>query len=125
MTLSTQIRELVDAVSDVLAQHLRLARLELKDDARFLGLRVGLLAALAPCIVVGYGFLCMALALLLQRFMVVELAFLVVGLVNVIAGASGIWAVLKQVSQKKMLSITSSELESSSALILNRNENHT
>ncbi len=117
MALGTQLRELVDAFSELVAQHVRLARLELTQDARFIGVRVGIIAALAPLIFVGWGFLCVALALLLRRVMPVDLAFLLVGIFNLLLGGIGIALVGKQLSGRKVLDASLLELESSTALM--------
>ena len=122
MALGTQLRELVDAFSELLAQHLRLARMELAEDARFVGVRVGLIAALAPLILVGYGFLCVALALALRRVMAADLAFLLVGLLNLVIGGVGIAVVGKQLGERKVMQATVAELDSSTSLILPREE---
>lgn len=118
MALGTQLREVVDAFSELVAQHVRLARMELSQDAQFIGLRVGIIAALAPLILVGWGFLCVALALLLRRVMPVDLAFLLVGLFNLVLGGVGIYFVAKQLSGRKVLDASMSELESTTALML-------
>lgn len=117
MALGTQVRELVDAFSELVAQHVRLARMELAQDARFVGVRVGLIAAFAPLILVGYAFLCIALALTLRRVMADELAFLLVGVLNLLIGGVGIAVVGRQLSERKVLSATLVELESSSAMV--------
>lgn len=117
MALGTQVRELVDAFSELVAQHVRLARMELAQDARFLGVRVGLIAAFAPLILVGYAFLCIALALTLRRVMVDELAFLLVGVLNLLIGGVGIAVVGRQLSERQVMSATIVELESSSAMV--------
>jgi uncharacterized membrane protein YqjE len=122
MALGTQLRELVDAFSELVAQHLRLARMELAEDARFVGLRVGAIAALAPLILVGYGFLCVALALALRRVMAADLAFLLVGLLNLVTGGVGIAVVGKQLGERKVMQATVAELDSSTSLILPREE---
>ena len=118
MALGTQVRELVDAFSELVAQHVRLARMELAQDARFVGLRVGLIAALAPLILVGYGFLCVALALALRHLMADELAFLLVGVLNLLIGGVGIAVVARQLSERKVMHSTLVELESSSAIVM-------
>lgn len=122
MALGTQLRELVDAFSELVAQHVRLARMELAEDARFVGLRVGVIAALAPLILVGYGFLCVALALALRRVMAADLAFLIVGLLNLVIGGVGIAIVGKQLGERKVMHATVAELDSSTSLILPREE---
>ncbi len=118
MAVLSQVRELVDGLSELTAQHLRLARLELAEDARFIGLRVGLIAALAPLILVGYGFLCTALALALGRVLAADLAFLAVGGANLLAGVGGIALVARQLGGRKVLNATQTELQETSALIV-------
>lgn len=118
MALGTQLRELVDAFSELVAQHVRLARMELSADAKFVGIRVGLIAAFAPLILVGYGFLCVALALALRRWMEADLAFLAVGFLNLIIGGVGIAVVARQLGGRKVLNATVNELDTSTALLL-------
>ncbi|MBL8935391.1 MAG: phage holin family protein [Archangium sp.] len=118
MALGTQLRDVVDGFSELTAQHIRLARLELAQDARFIGVRVGVIAALAPLILVGYGFLCVALALVLRRVMPADLAFLLVGLVNLIGGVAGIAVAAKQLNEKKVMHETLTELEDTSSIVL-------
>jgi uncharacterized membrane protein YqjE len=118
MALGTQLRELVDAFSELVAQHVRLARMELTQDARFVGVRVGLIAAFAPLILVGYGFLCVALALALRRWMEADLAFLIVGVLNLAIGGGVIAVVARQLGSRKVLDATLRELDHSTALLL-------
>ncbi len=117
MALLSQMRELVDSMSELTAQHVRLARLELAEDAKYVGVRVGLIAGLAPLILVGYGFLCVALALALRRVMAVDLAFLLVGLVNLIGGIVGIALVARQLLGRKVMHATLTELEATTAIV--------
>ena len=118
MALGTQLRDVVDGFSELTAQHIRLARIELAEDARFIGVRVGVIAGLAPLILVGYGFLCVSLALVLRRVMPADLAFLLVGLVNLIAGVAGIAVAAKQLNAKKVMHETLTELEETSSIVL-------
>lgn len=122
MALGTQLREVVDGLSELTAHHIRLARVELAEDARFVGIRVGVIAALAPLILVGYGFFCIALALLLRRVMSAELAFFVVGLVNLAGGVAGIVVAAQQLSKRKVLDETLTELETTSSIVLRRDQ---
>ena len=111
MAIGNQIRELVDAFGELVSQHVRLARMELAEDARFVGLRIGLIAAFAPLVLVGYGFLCLALALLLREVMHPAAAFLLVGVLNLAIGAVGIALVARQLGARKVLNDSMSELE--------------
>lgn len=120
MALGTQLREVVDGFSELTAQHIRLARVELAEDARYVGVRVGVIAALAPLILVGYGFLCVALALVLRRVMAADLAFLLVGLVNLVGGVTGIVIAAKQLGEKKVMNETLTELEESTSIVLHK-----
>jgi hypothetical protein len=116
MALATQLRDVVNGFSELTAQHIRLARVELADDAKYIGVRVGAIAALAPLILVGYGFLCLALALALRRAMAADLAFLLVGLVNLLGGVVGVVVAAKQLGARRVMEESISELETSSRL---------
>lgn len=94
--------------------------MELKHDARFFGIRLGLIAVFTPMILVGYGFLCIALALALRRVMGEELAFIAVGLVNLFIASVGIAIAGRQLSKHQALSTTRVELQTSSAAVLPR-----
>ncbi len=110
--------ELVDAFSELVAQHVRLARLEVKEDARFIGLRIGVIAVFTPLILVGYGFLCVALALSLRPFLGDGFAFLLVGVVNLLVSGIGIAIAANQLSKRKIMNATVLELETSTAVVL-------
>ena len=112
------LRELVDAFSDLVAQHVRLARMEVKQDARFVGVRIGVIAAFAPLILVGYSFLCIALALGMRRWMGEELAFVLVGVLNLVIAGVGIAIAGRQLAKHKVMNATLLEFQSSSALVL-------
>lgn len=117
MALGSQLRELVDAFSDLVAQHVRLARLELAQDARFIGVRVGVIALLAPLFLVGWGFLCVALALAIHRALSADVAFLIVGLLNLVLGGVGIGVAAKSLAGRKVMDASLTELETSAAII--------
>jgi uncharacterized membrane protein YqjE len=116
------LREVVEAFSELVAQHVRLARMEVKEDARFVGVRVGVIAAFAPLILVGYSFLCIALALSLRRIMGEELAFVLVGVLNLVISAIGIAVAARQLARRKLMNATVVELETSSAVVLARKQ---
>lgn len=118
MPLGHQLGEVAEGLGELGRAHVRLARLELAEDARFVGLRIAIIAALAPLTLVGYAGLCVALALLLRRVMPVELAFALLGLVNLLGGVGGIVAAARQLGARKLMNQTLTELEDSSALVL-------
>lgn len=118
MAIANHLRELVDSFSELTAQHVRLARLELQEDAAWVGARVGVIAALAPLILVGYCFLCAAAAFGLAGPLGLPWALFVVGLVNLVGGGAGIaWAV-NQLKDRKVMARTLAEVETTSAMVL-------
>jgi uncharacterized membrane protein YqjE len=117
MALVTELKGVVDSFSELTAQHVRLARLELAEDARFVGVRLGVIAGLAPLVLVGYGFLCVALSLALRQVMPVEAAFAVVGLLNLLGGALGIVLAGRQLGARKVMGDTVRELDATSAVV--------
>ncbi|MEW5737314.1 MAG: phage holin family protein [Myxococcota bacterium] len=122
MSLGAQLRELFDGLGELTAQHIRLAKLELQDNARFVGARVAVIAALAPLVLVGYGFLCVAGALALSRVLAVDLAFLIVGAVNLVGAVAGIAIAGKQLGGTRFFTATVTELEETRAVVLHRRD---
>lgn len=110
MQLAEHLREIVDALSELISQHIKLARVELKEDARELGTQVGKLAAFLPLIVVGYALLCVAGALFLHRYLPIDAAFLIVAALNFAVGGVGILLAVRRLKQRKVLSGTLDEL---------------
>ena len=82
------LSRLIDGVQTLFREHLALAKAELKDDVRRAGRSVFLSAAGLPPLFVGYVLLMVAIALLLQLFLVGWAAFGIVALVNLAAGAA-------------------------------------
>ena len=82
--------QLAGELSNLVSQHIALAKLELGETAKRTGLGVAQIAAFAPLILVGYGFLNAALALLLGRWVPLAGAVALVGLLNVVAGLLGV-----------------------------------
>ena len=117
MAAFDHLSSLADGVSHLLEQHLRLFRLELRADARAVGIRVGVLAALAPLVLVGYGFLCTAAALALREVMAPWAAFALVGGVNLVGAGVGILVAGRQLATRPLLEHTLQELEQTSAAV--------
>ena len=75
------------------------------------------MAAFAALVLVGYAFACLALALALGRVMLAEVAFLLVGVLNLAMGGAGLAMVQRQLARHKVMSASLVELESSSAVL--------
>ena len=82
--------QLAGELSNLVSQHIALAKLELGATARRTGTGVAQIAACAPLILVGYAFLNAAAALALARWMPLAAAVALVGLLNVLVGATGV-----------------------------------
>lgn len=102
--------QLVGDLANLFAQHVALAKVELRDSARTVGKGVGILAAVAPLVLVGYCFLNAALALALARFMPLAASVALMGLLNVLAGAVGV-VVATRALRRPVLGDTVDELE--------------
>ena len=117
MAAMENLSALIGGVSRLIEEHLKLARLELKTDAREIGARVGVIAALMPLVLVGYGFLCAALAIALSLQMALEAAVALVGVVNLSFALVGIWVAAQQLKERKVLGASAAELEATSAAV--------
>ena len=117
MELAGHLRAVIDGLSELLTQHLKLARVELKEDARELGTQVGKIAAFVPLIVMGYALLCVAGALFLRRFLPLDVAFLIVAGLNLAGGGVGILLAVRRLKERKMLSGSRDELQSTAMVL--------
>jgi len=84
------LAQLAHDLGHLVAQHVALAKLELGESAKRVGLGVGQIAACAPLVLVGYAFLNAALALALARWLPLAGAVALVGLLNVGGGVLGV-----------------------------------
>lgn len=98
--LGAALARLTDGFSRLVADHLALAQAELRADARAFGQEVVKVAAFAPLLLVGYLFLCAALSAALALVMPVWAALLLVGGLNVAAGAVGTAMALKKLQSR-------------------------
>lgn len=120
MAVTENVRTLVQSLSELLDGHLRLFKLELAEDAKVVGIEVGKVAVLAPLLLVGYGFVCVALALFLRRFIAADLAFLAVGVLNLAVAAVGIGLAVLKLKKRQWLGGTAHEVSASVALLTPR-----
>lgn len=104
------IRETVDGLGHLIAQHVKLARLELSADLRALGARAAGLVALAVLLVVGYTLALTGVALLIGGARALALPFLGIGGAHVVVAALGAWAVTRA-RRARPLAATKAELD--------------
>ncbi|RKH86371.1 phage holin family protein [Corallococcus sp. AB045] len=97
------VGRMADGFSRLVTQHLQLARVELAEDAKAMGLDVASIAVFVPFLLVGYAFICGALAL--------------VGAVNLVGGGLGILRAVKRMKSRQMMDDSVSELSRSMAAL--------
>jgi hypothetical protein len=83
------LRETVDGLGHLIAEHVNLARLELVTDVRRFGQRMALALIVFPVLVLGYGFLWLGAAVALGRVLGVAEALAVVGGLHLVFGGVG------------------------------------
>lgn len=120
MQLADHFRELVDSFSDLIAKHLKLAKVELKEDAKAIGADVGKIVAFLPLVLTGYLLLCAAGALFLARFVGPELGFLIVALVNLGGGGLGIFLAVRKLQTRAVMNDTQAEIQSTALALRGR-----
>jgi len=80
------IRETVDGLRDLIADHIKLARVEMVADAKTYGRSITMLAVAGVVLAIGYIFGLLAAALALGRVWGAPLAFLAVAALHLIVG---------------------------------------
>lgn len=117
--IAAQVSRIADGFSRLVSQHVALARMELAEDARAIGISVGTIAALAPFVLVGYTLLCGALALAIAPWVGLAGGLALVGGVNVLGGAGGILLAVNRLRARQMLGTTRQELSQSAQVLSN------
>jgi len=110
------VSRLVDGLGQLLAQHIALARIELGEEARSVGRALGTMALFVPLLLVGYAMLCFALAFALSTLLTVPGAVALVGGVNLVGGALGLWRARSTLRRPALQSTTEAVRESAHAL---------
>lgn len=101
--LAALLRETADGLGRLIADHVRLAKLELLVDARTLGRQASLLLIALPLCLVGYLFVCLAGIFALAPLLGRVAAFLLVGGAHVIFGAGALWVAVRRLRRRPRL----------------------
>jgi uncharacterized membrane protein YqjE len=115
--ITALVGRMADSFSRLVSQHITLARLELAEDAKAMGLDVARIVAFVPFVLVGYVFLCGALSVALSVWMGYAWALTAVGALNVVGGGLGIWRAVMRLQNRHMMDDTSQELSRSMAVL--------
>jgi hypothetical protein len=101
--LSAAVGRLTDGLTRLFSEHLALARAELKEDARAVGGNLARVMLFVPLVLVGYGFLCAALAMGLSAAIPLWVSLLVVGGLNLGVGGVGAMAAARRLQARPAL----------------------
>ena len=115
--LAAALGRITDGVSRLVSEHLALARVELREDARAFAFAVARIAVFVPLVLVGYGFLCGALAVGLSTWMGIGWALLIVGALNAGVGGVGIALAAKSLQSRQVLNDTRVEVSRSAEVL--------
>jgi hypothetical protein len=108
--LAALVVRLTDGFSRLVTQHLELARVELAEDARTVGRDVAWIAAGVPFVLLGYAFLCGALAVVLAQWVGWAGGLALVGAVNVAGGGVGVALAVARLKERRLMDDTAQEL---------------
>ncbi|MBU8900555.1 phage holin family protein [Corallococcus sp. H22C18031201] len=114
--ITALVGRMAEGFSRLVSQHLQLARLELSEDARAMGLDVARIAVFVPFILVGYAFVCGGLAAAMVPWTGWAGALAVVGLLNLVGGGLGVAHAVARLKARQMMDDTSDELSRSMAV---------
>src|SRR5437868_10187619 len=115
--IAALVGRMADSFSRLVSQHITLARLELAEDAKAMGLDVARIVVFVPFVLVGYVFLGGALSVALAVWMGYAWALTAVGALNVVGGGLGIWRAVSRLQNRHMMDDTSQELSRSVAVL--------
>jgi len=116
-SISALVTRLADALGRLLTEHLELAKLELKGDAKALATLAGKLAVSIPFVLVGYAFLCAGICLFLSRWLALDAAVAAVGGANLLLGGLLAYVAVRRLNQQKVMDDTLKELSRSVAVL--------
>jgi len=101
--LGTVLKETADSLGVLIADHVKLARVELEADVRIYAGALGVSLVAGVLLLFGYAFAWSALALALGRIWGAPVAFAVVAAFHLLVGALSLGAVSRKVQQSKLL----------------------
>lgn len=100
------VREAVDGLRTLIADHIKLARVELATDLKSYGRSAAALAGAGGVLAVGYLFAWIAAALGLARLIGAPLAFVAVAVLHLLVGAGAMVRALDKMRRTKLMNET-------------------
>ena len=109
--------QVADGLGHLVVDHLALARIEVAQDVGAIAGQLGRLAAFIPLLIVGDAFLCGAVALGVAPWLGLPWALLILGLLNLGAGALGTWAAVRRLQALHPLEESARQAARSAAMV--------
>nr|UXE44260.1 hypothetical protein Hi04_10k_c1556_00016 [uncultured bacterium] len=97
------LRETADGLGQLVADHIKLARLELTADARSYGQGVATLVIAGVVLTLGYAFAWLAIALALARLWGAPIALASVAVLHLLAGAIAVSSAVKRMKRTRLM----------------------
>ena len=119
-SLTALLKDVVGALSDLLVQHVSLARAELRTDIRRFARLAGVLLVMLVPLVLGYGLVMAGLAALLSRRIGVPGGLAGVGGANMLLGFAGVAWVLSRFRASSVAGRTTVEIKRSVEMLTTR-----
>jgi hypothetical protein len=107
------VRETADGLGRLIADHIKLARLEIVADAKSYARETTLLLIGAGVALIGYGFAWVAAALALGRLIGAPLAFACVAALHLVAGGIALAGASRRMKRKRLMQESASEVSRS------------
>jgi uncharacterized membrane protein YqjE len=115
--IAALVGRMADSFSRLVSQHLTLARMELAEDIKALGLNVAYIVAFVPFVLVGYLFLCGALSVALASWLGYAGSLALVGGANLVGGGLGIGLAIARLKARGVMDGSAQELSRSVAVL--------
>jgi len=107
------VKETASGLGQLVADHIRLARVEMTADAKSYARDVGMLVAGGFIIAVGYGLGCIAAGMALARVIGAPIAFLGLALLHLVAGVIALVVIARRMKRIQLMQGTKHEVSRS------------
>lgn len=118
--IGSHLAKMADGLAKLIAQHFSLARMEAIRDVKRIGMVLAGAAVFVPFVLVGYGFLCAAVAVWLAEQSSWLVALSAVGALNAAVGVVGVAITVRRLKGRQVMDDTVDELRRSADLLVGR-----
>ena len=107
------VKETASGIGQLVADHIRLARIEMTADAKTYARDVGVLLVAGFIVAVGYGLACIGAGAALARVMGTPLAFVSLGVLHILIGAIALAMIVGRMKHVQLMQGTKQEVSRS------------